>query len=261
VTRAWIVSLMLLAGSVASAEPESRPVAAPPPDGTGVSSQPQPADNRRIIGVFEVRVDGLPDDVKESFQRALEDQIDTKQYWLAGRAIVKQKMMRSTKWIEGCVVGPCLAEVRAQTGAELVLDAVFTGSRTSFGYILTLVRTDTGRVLQQESDRCDVCTVSEVMTKARLSVVGLLANVPDKLPDEAAEQRAAIDTAVGKVKQELAAHDRHTTRLGIALTAAGIAAAIVGTALYESQNKPTYAVATAVGGGALAAGGVVVLTF
>ena len=63
------------------------------------------------------------------------------------------------KWTEGCVVGACLSEVRAQTGAELVLLAALTGSGTSFGYVVTLVRTDTGRVLAQESDRCDVCTV------------------------------------------------------------------------------------------------------
>jgi hypothetical protein len=261
VTRAWIVLVMLLAARVANAEPESRPMAAPPPDGTGVPSRPAPADNRRIIAVLEVRVEGLPDDVKEGFQRNLEDQIDTKHYWLAGRASMKQWMMRSTKWVEGCVVGACLSELKAQTGAELALDAVFTGSRTSFGYILTVIRTDTGRVVQQNSNRCDVCTLSEVMNKVKLAAVELLNDVPDKLPDEAAEQRAATDAAVGKVKRELAAHDRHATRVGIVLTAAGVAAAIVGTVLYQSQNKPTYAVATAVGGGALAAGGVVVLTF
>lgn len=253
---------MLLAGSVANAEPDSRPMAAPPPpDGAGMGSRPAPADNRRIVGVLEVRVQGLSDDVRESFQRSIEDQIDTKQYWLAGRASMKQRLMRSTKWTEGCVVGPCLAEVRAQTGAELVLDTVLTGSRTSFGYIVTLVRTDNGRVLLQESARCDVCTVSEAMANARLAAVGLLNSVPETLPDEASEQHFAIDAAVGKVKHELAAHDQHTRRVGIVLTAVGLATAIVSTVLYESQDKPAYAVPAAVGGGALALGGVVVLAF
>ena len=252
---------MLLVGSVANAEPDSRPMAAPPPDGTGVASRPAPADNRRIIGLLEVRAEGLSDDIKEIFQRNLEDQIDTKHYWLANHASMKQRLMHSTKWTEGCIVGACLAEVRAQTGAELVLDAVLTGSRTSFGYVLTLVRTDTGQVLQQNSNRCDVCTFNEVLSKAQLATAELLNNVPDNLPDEAAEQRAAIDAVADKGKQALAAHDRHTTRIGLALTAVGLAAAIGGVVLYETQNKPDYAVSTAAGGGALALGGLVVLVF
>lgn len=259
--RAGIVLALLVAGSVASAAPNSRPMAAPAPDGTGVRPRSAPADNRRVVGILDVRVEGLPEEVKESFLRDLEDQFDTKHYWLASRSRMKQFLMRSTKWTEGCVVGDCLAEVRARTGAELVLLAALTGSGTSFGYVVTLVRTDTGRVLQQDSDRCDVCTVSEAMAKATLATVGLLNNVPDKLPDEAAEQRAAVDVAIGRVQREIAAHDRHTTRLGIVLTAVGLAAAVAGAVLYQLDHQPSYAVPTAVGGGALAAGGVVVLAF
>jgi len=267
VNRAGIALALLLAGSVApvapvaSAAPDSRPLPPPPPDGTGARTRPAPADNRRVVGILEVRVEGLPDEVKERFQRGLEDQFDTKHYWLASRSRMKQLLMRSTKWTEGCVVGQCLAEVRSQTGAELVLLAALTGSGTSFGYVVTLVRTDTGRVLAQDSERCDVCTVSEAMAKATLATVGLLNNVPDKLPDEAAEQGAAVDTAVGRVERKLAAHDKHTTRLGVVLTVLGLAAAVGGAVMYELDAKSSYALPTAVGGGALAAGGVVVLTF
>jgi hypothetical protein len=263
VNHAWLVSAMLLAGSVANAAPDNRPAPPPPPppDGTGVARRPAPADNRRIVGILEVRVEGLPDDVKESFQRGLEDQFDTKHYWIANRAYMKQRLMRSMKWTEGCVLGDCLAEVRTQTGAELVLLAALTGSGTSFGYVVTLVRTDSGRVLQQDSDRCDVCTVSEAIGKATLATVGLLNNVPDKLPDEAAEQAATVASAVDKVQRVLAAHDRHTTRLGIVLTAVGLAAVAAGAVLHERDHKSSYAVPTAVGGGALAAGGLIVITF
>jgi hypothetical protein len=256
-----LVSMMLMAGSVANAEPDSRPMPAPPPDGPGVRRRPEPADNRRIVGVLPVRVEGLPDNVKDSFQRIIEDQIDTKQYWLAPRSRMKQMLMRSTKWTEGCIVGPCIAEVRVQTGAEIVLDTVLTGSRTSFGYIVTLIRTDTGRVVQQDAARCDACTVNEAMNRARLAVVGLLNNLPDKLPDEAAEQGAAIDIAVGKAEHDVATQERHTTRLGIVLTATGLVGAIVGAVAYETQGRPSYAVPVAIGGGALALGGVVVLAF
>jgi hypothetical protein len=257
VNRASLVAVLLLAGGVARAAPTP----APAPDGAGTRPPSGPADTRRIVGILEVRVDGVPDEVKERFQRGLEDQVDTKHYWLASRAHVKQRMMRSTKWTEGCIVGPCLAEVRAQTGAELVLLAALTGSGTSFGYVVTLVRTDSGRVLQQESDRCDVCTVNEAMTQATLATTGLLNNVPDKLPDEAADQTASVNLAVGKIERDLAARDRHTSRIGTALTAVGVVAAIGGLALYLTQDGPTYAAMTAAAGGALAAGGLIVLSF
>ena len=268
--RAWIVAAALLGGSVtsvATAAPEGAaqvtpaPAPAPAPDGTGVMLRPAAADNRRIVGILEVRVEGVPDEVKESFQRRLEEQLDTKHYWLASRARMKQMLLRSTTWTEGCFVGRCVTEVRKYTGAELVLLASLTGSGTSFGYVVTLVRTDTGRVLQQRAERCDVCTVNEVLDNTTQATMALLNAVPDKLPDEAAERTATIDLAVGKVQQTLTAHDRHTTQIGVTLSVVGLAAAVAGVAVYALQNQPSYALAIAAGGGALALGGVAILTF
>ncbi len=260
--RACLVSVMLLAGGVATAAPGSPALALPPaPDGSGAPVQPVRADDRRIIGILEVRVDGVPDDVKESFQRGLEDRLDTRHYRLISRARMKQLMMRSMKWTEGCLIGGCLAEVRAQSGAELVLLAALTGSGTSFGYVVTLVRTDSGRVLTQASDHCEVCTVSEAMTRATESTMHLLDSVPEHLPDEAAEQGATMALAVGKVSRQLAVQDQRTTRVATALTVVGLAAAAGGLAVYLLQGQPGYAAMTAVGGGALAASGIVVLTF
>lgn len=269
-TRRWLVLMVLAMGGVASAAPgapagstvrDARP-APVPPDGANLRSVPPGGDRRRMVALLEVRVEGLSDDVKESFRRQLEEQIDTKRYRFADRTFMKSAMMRSTKWTDGCVVGRCLAEIRAHAGAELVLLAALTGSGTSFGYVVTLIRTDTGRVVEQESDRCDVCTVAEVMGRATLGAVEVLNNVPDKLPDEAADQLAAMDRAVGKVKDELAARDRRDNRIGITLLAIGLAGAIAGGALYmTNDDRPSYAVATAVGGLGLATGGLVVLEF
>ena len=255
------LSVLLGSSGAASAGPERRIVPAPAPDGTGVRLRPAAADNRRIVGILEVRVDGVPDEVKETFQRRLDEQLDTKHYWLASRARMKQMMMRSTTWTEGCLVGPCITEVRTHTGADLVLLASLTGAGTSFGYVVTLVRTDTGRVLQQHSERCDVCTVNEALDKATQATVVLLNNVPDKLPDEVAAHREIVDLAVGKVAAEMAAHDRRTRRIGIALTSIGIAAAIGGIVAYQLDARPSYAIAAGVGGGALAASGLTVLAF
>jgi hypothetical protein len=260
VIRAWLVSTALLVSGVAHAGPDPRPAAAPPPDGTGQAMRPAAADKRRIIGILEVRVDGVPDDVKESFQRGIEEKFDAKRYWLTSRARMKQMMMGSTRWTEGCLVGACLAEVRTQTGADLVLLAALTGAGTTFGYVVTLVRTDTGRVLRQSSERCDVCTVNEAMSRAMRATVDLLDKVPDKMPDEAAEQTASLDRAVGPVKQELAARDRRNYRMGIALAVVGLVAAVGGGALYL-HDEQTYAAMIMAGGGTALATGIVVLTF
>src|SRR5262249_22190002 len=160
-----------------------------------------------------------------NFRRQLEGLIDTKRYWLADRAYMKAAMMRSTKWTDGCLVGRCLAAIRTQSGAELVLLAALTGSGTSFRYVVTLIRTDTRRVVDQETDGCDVCTANEVMTPATLAAVDVLNKAPDKLTDEAAEQTAKVDRVVGGLKDEIAARDRHASRLGYALLAIGLVGA------------------------------------
>jgi len=41
---------------------------------------------------------------------------------------MKAAMMRATRWTDGCFVGRCLAAMRAQSGAELILLAALTGS-------------------------------------------------------------------------------------------------------------------------------------
>ena len=269
--RAWLVPVVLSICGVASARPaaaaptaavhDERPVAAPPPDGTGARTQPVPADRRHTVALLEVRVEGLPDEVKDELRRQLDVGIDPKRFWLADRKYMKTRMMGSTKWTEGCVVGRCLSEIRTHSGADLVLLAALSGSGTSFGYVVTLIRTDTGRVVDQESDRCDVCTVNEVIRSAALAASNLLTNVPDKLPDEAAEQTAAMEREIGKARDQLAAHDHHTAKIGTVLTVVGLAAAASGLVLYVAQDQPTYAAVTAVGGGALAASGLIVLKF
>ena len=214
-----------------------------------------------MVGILDVRVDGVADAVKAQFERGLEEQLDTKIYWLSSRAQMRERMKFSTKWTEGCLVGGCLAELRTQTNAELVLLAAFNGSGTSFGHVVTIVRTDTGRVLSQESGRCEVCTVNEAMAEATLAVLRLLNAVPDKLPDEAGDHSVAMDLVTASSKKELAETQRSVRRLGIALTVIGLAVAGGGLATYVLNDKPDYALAITAAGGGLLLGGVVVLTF
>jgi hypothetical protein len=245
-----------------SAAPADRPAAAAPaPDGTGVRGRPGPADRRRTVSLLDVRIEGLPEDVKDSFRHQLEEQIDTKRYWLADREYMRRLLLASTKWTDGCLVGRCLTTIRS-SGAELVLLAALSGSGTSFGYVVTLIRTDTGHVIDQESDRCDVCRVNEVIRGATLAAVDLLNKAPDQLPDEVAEQAAKVDRAISPLQGEIAERDHHANRIGITLLAIGLVGAITGGALYlVDDSRPSYALATATGGLAMATGGVVVLTF
>ncbi len=215
-----------------------------------------------MVGILDVRVDGVSEDVKLRFEQQLEQQLDTNQYWLSNRAQMRERMKFSTKWTEGCMIGACLAEIRTQTRAELVLLAALNGSGTSFGYVVTLVRTDTGRVLAQKSERCDVCTINEAMTEATLATITLLNEIPAVLPDHAAEQSAAIEVAASVSRREVVARRRHTRRIGTLLTVSGLVIGLGGgAAAYLISNHPSWAKATAGVGGGMAAGGVVVLTF
>lgn len=221
-----------------------------------------PPDQRRMVGILDVRVDGVSEDVKLKFEQQLEQQLDTNQYWLSNRAQMRERMKFSTKWTDGCMIGACLAEIRTQTRAELVLLAALNGSGTSFGYVVTLVRTDTGRVLAQKSERCDVCTINEAMTEATLATIALLSEIPTELPDQAAQQSAAIEVAANAGKREVTTNRRHTRRVGTLLLVSGLAVGLGGAAAsYFMAGHPVWAKVTAGVGGGMAAGGVLVLTF
>jgi hypothetical protein len=142
-----------------------------------------------------------------------------------------------------------------------VLLATITGSDTSFGYVVTLVRTDTGRYVGQAAERCDVCTVNEALTAATLAAVKLLTDMPEKLPDEASEHHAAIDLATRNLEQSNASLKKKRKTLGTVLALSGLAVAAGGAALYFTQDHAGYGLAMAAAGTGLAVGGVVAFSF
>ena len=239
--------------------PEPVPAPEPPP-----KPKKAPTGKERIVGILDVRGPTAADEL--TFERNLEDQLDTNTYWLAPRAIMRERLRNSTKWTEGCVVHHCLQEVKVQTNADVVILAALTGAGTSFGFVVTLLRTDTGDVVAQESSRCDVCTFNETMTAAVLATIHLLKSVPDRLPDEAAVQNAAINVAVQNAvkpleKQLAATQKGGDNRLGIVMTIVGIVVAGSGAAWYYLDDSNKMGLATATGGGGLAVGGIGVLVF
>jgi hypothetical protein len=248
VTRA-LVALTLLFGLFASPA-----FAEDPPSITSPAK-------KRTVGILDVRVDGVPDDAKAQFEKGLEEQLDTSTYWLSNRAQMRERLKFSTKWTEGCLVGPCLVEVKTQAQAELVVLVALSGSGTSYGYIITVARTDSGKVVAQDSQRCDVCTPREVMRDATLATINLLNSVPDKLPDEAAEQKGVLDKAVAAGDLRLSSDQKRVKNRGIVVTILGVATAAAGVAVYFLGDKADYSWAIAGAGGGLAVGGVAMLTF
>ena len=262
--------LVLLVASTAVAAPKRGPKKPPEPPPAPKEVEPTPpppppppprTPNQKIVGVLDVRVEGVPPEIAAQFQQQLEAQVDTKHFWLAPRSRVHEMMANSTKWTEGCVVGACLGEIRRQTNAELVLLAALTGSGTSFGYVVTLVRTDTGRVLAQESERCDVCTVSEAVSNATAATVKILNAVPAQLPDEQAAHREQLAAISEKAEHDVAEAKHHPRAIATGLLVTGLVVAAGGAAAYFSQNHPDYALAVTAGGAGVALGGVLALTF
>jgi hypothetical protein len=241
--------------------PNKQPAVVVPKSSDAEKMERVSGDRRRIVGILEVRVDGVPKEIAAQFQQNLEKQLNSSEYWLAPRTRMMQLLANSSKWTDGCVVGKCLTEVKTQTGAELVLIASITGSDSSFGYVVTLVRTDTGAMLSQESDRCDVCTVNEALTSATLAAVKLLTDVPETLPNAEAEAKATMAQMTSTHEKQLAATKRTHKRIAIVSTLVGLAAAGVGSALYFTQDKPPWALATAAAGGGLMVGGMLSLNF
>lgn len=257
------VATLLLIANTAAAKPAKPPAEDKPVETIRrpLTDRPPPNDRRRIVGILDVRVDGVPKEIADKFEANLEDQLDSNAYWLAPRERMHEMMESSTRWTEGCIVGSCLNEVHIQTGADLVLLAALNGSGTSFGYVVTLVRTDSGRTLAQESKRCDVCTVNEALNGATATAVKLLIAVPEKLPDELAAHQHALDLAADKGKDDTAAAHHHHRKTATIVTLAGIAVAAIGATLYYTQDHADSGLATMAGGAGLAVGGGIALTF
>ena len=98
-------------------------------------------EGKRTVGILDVRVEGVAPEAKLQFGAALEQQLATSHYTLLTQPKMHEAMASSAKFTEGCVVGECLMDIRAQTHADLVLLVAFNGSGTTYGYVVTLVRT------------------------------------------------------------------------------------------------------------------------
>ena len=257
------VFILAALGTTAHAGPAKKPPTPAPPPATQPAAPPEPPppplpganDPRMVIAVLDVRIDGTPPDVGAQFQKALDAQIDPKHFFVAPRSQIHEIMASSTRWTDGCDIGPCLQDLRKQTRASIALLASLTGSGTSFAWVITLARTDSGNVLSQRAERCDVCTVDEALRNATRATIDLLSAVPEPLPDE----HPAPPPPAPDDKTAAMHHTRVVT--GIGMLVAGVVAAAAGTAVYYAENHSSVGIGVGGVGAGLLVGSLVTFTF
>jgi hypothetical protein len=251
---AWAAATMLVAAPVLADGPAA--------GSAGSQVKADGSTKKLIIGILDVRVDGVPPEAAARFEARLTEQLDTGHYWLATRARMRELLANSPDWTDGCVAGPCLSVVKTQTGAERVVSVYLHGKGTNFGSVVTLMRTDTGAVVKQHSEQCDACTVNEAVEQSILATIGLVGLAPDVLPDQEHEDQARLATALAPERAERRRVVRRQHRLGIGLAVTGLAVATAGILLKTQTNGNSDVAHALVGGGAgLTASGLLVWAF
>ena len=207
-----------------------------------------PAKDKQIVGILEVRVDGVSPTVAERFEASIEEGLSSAELWIATRKRLRE-MLAGTTWSEGCLFGPCLAEVKRQTGADLVVVAYFQGQGSSYRFVVSLIETETGRVREQTAERCEVCTLSEALDAAALATIGLVHGAaPSGTRTPPPRPRPRIVARSG--------HDRRLARR-TALALTGIGVVVGGMGLYfrgRDRDQLGYACLGAAGSLAVAGG-------
>lgn len=132
------------------------------------------ADDKDIVGLLDVRSDGVDAVVGDRFAAAIEEGLEGSSGFTAATQERMLQMLANTAWSPACLVGPCLAEVRAQTGAAYVVTAGVTGSGQSYRLTISLIETEQGALVGQVTETCPACTVEDVASSAMLSTIELI---------------------------------------------------------------------------------------
>lgn len=210
-----------------------------------------------VIGLLDVSGTDVDDAVLEKFTQAVEDGLaGNDELTAASQARMREALERS-QWNRDCLVGPCLDEVRAQTGADMVAIAALTAVGQSYRYTITMLDTRTGHVLSQVSEDCVACTVEDVMSQVTMATIALVNGAGDTRTPDALTPVAPL-ARVQALERRVVGHKRTIRRGGLLLIGAGLLTA--GAAAYYVTNDRDD-VGYPLGGlaGGLAASGAVVL--
>jgi hypothetical protein len=142
-----------------------------------VLAAPGVARAEKIVGLLDVRADGVDKVVGERFAEAVEEGLAGSAEFTPATRERMLEMLANTAWSPACLIGPCLAEVRAQTGAEYVVTAGVTGTGQSYRLTISLIETGGGTLVGQVTETCPACTVEDVASSAMLSTIELINGV------------------------------------------------------------------------------------
>ena len=135
---------------------------------------PARADAEKIVGLLDVRAEGVDPVVRDRFALAVEEGLaGSAEYTPATRARMLE-MLAQSGWSPACLIGPCLSEVREQTGAQYVVTAGVSGSGQSYRLTISLIETERGTLVSQVTETCPACTVEDVASSAMLSTIELV---------------------------------------------------------------------------------------
>jgi len=204
-----------------------------------------------VVGLLEVSAVGVDPVVRDRFAEAIEEGLAGSADFVPATRARMREMLANSSWSAGCTFGPCLAEVRAQTGAAYVVTAGVSGSGQSYRMTISLIETGEGKLVGQVTETCPACTVEDVASSAMLSTIELIngvsaAGLPDGGGEGAGPPRRAGD------------HARTVRRTGLLFAGGALLAAAAGFYFLEKdRDDVSYPLLGAAAG--LAASGTVML--
>ena len=222
------------------------------------TAQPRPAagaprstaDTEDVIGLLDVRVEGLSTDATVAFTRKIEEGLE-----MSGLKVASRERLRAylagTPWNSACLLGACLSELARGAEVSTVIEVALATSGPSYHYVITLLDTRTGHAINQVAAKCDVCTTDEAFAEASLAVVAVVNGVGDGAPRVIAP---AVDPALARTRARVL-HARGRARI-LGITLIGLAAAAAGGAYYFFRDdRDTLGGASAGAAGALGVAG------
>lgn len=235
---------VLLAAVPAAAQP----VASEPEDAPSAERKPEPPEPKRVIGLLDVRAEGVSATAAEVFTKEIEQSLEMSGLAVAPRQNLLE-YLAGTPWNGACLIGPCLAPLRSHGGVETVVEVALATNGPSYHYVITLLDTATGAPIGQLARKCDVCTTQEAFAAASLAVVELVNGVGEAAPPDPAIATPMVET------RRLDRARRRTRFVGIGLVV-GAAAAAAGSYFLFRDERDTLGGAAAGAAGALGVAGV-----
>jgi hypothetical protein len=179
-----------------------------------------------IIGLLDVSTQGVSKEARDGFISTVENSLQ-----MAGLCVGKNRALldylAESSYVDGCFFGPCLQAVYRRTQVRRVIIARITGVGSAYSLMVSLVDTQSGKLISQEAQTCPVCTVDEALMQASNVVIETVMDriVPDPSPIAVAPAPVAVDR--GPRNQKVAGRVAGVL-LGVGLAAVAAGGVLIG---------------------------------